>query len=86
MEVSIEIKGTDTKTVPCDCGSSHQFQVTTMVVNEYAMDGLKWILNAAARGQDFALNGDMRDTAGRLFSELGFGDDPSLWPEGRPSK
>ncbi len=76
----IEIKGTDHVTVPCS-GHEHVVQRTHLTINGGGMEALKWILNAAARGQDFAMNGDMRDSAGRLFSELGFGDDPSLWPE-----
>jgi hypothetical protein len=79
----IEIKSTDYVTMPCS-GHGHVVQRTTLVVNEGGMKNLEWILNAAARGQDFAANGDMRTLAGALFNELGFGDDPSLWPEGRP--
>lgn len=81
--MTIEIKGTDHVSVPCS-GHDHVVQRTHLTVSEGAMNTLKWLLNAAARGQDFAANGDMRTFAGSLYAELGFGDDPSLWPEGRP--
>lgn len=79
----IEIEGTSHVAVPCS-GHDHVVLRTHLTISEGAMDNLRWILNAAARGQDFAANGDMRDCAGSLFNDLGFGDDPSLWPEGPP--
>ena len=79
----METGKTEYVTVPCG-GHDHVVQHTTLVFNEGELGNLRWILDAAARGQDFALNGDMRSFAGSMFSEIGFGDDPSLWPEGRP--
>jgi hypothetical protein len=74
----MEVVGSWSEPGKCCCPPT---KTSLIKVNQGSMEALEWILKAVARGVDTNRNGDMRSSAGRMYAELGFGLDPSMYDD-----